>query len=460
MTAQEFLKKYDIDTTFEDLYAIQKKTNKSANFTFKEGAISFDKKNYIEGLKYMLLAYMAKQTSPKNMKLELTNIFDDFGFMQFLRDYESAMQDEFKKSGSTRDRKPYEGVRNVALDTVKKQMLFFNDTLKNVWVKSIRRGAHLEAFREASLGAMNAEATTAINASKPNSKMNFINQAEDVSFEEHYRMVKESDDVNISTKEEAPDPALQMTFAVYTTMKEVIDRRTWGWRLNPFNWSRLREENKFMRDVKEKLIEKLGEVGLRQMELSERSVLGDFGEYLVLHTNQIINVEEFIEKAKKGEVDLNPIDREKHELEKLTNALDKDEIIENENKDFDVDLAQMDEDFEKLTSNFEREPVFDYFDAQDPNLYNPSTESADDIFLVEDSVEEAKEVTPAYKELAEASNSDNIILEGILEEKLKMDKGEVKENVHFANGEFNENAPKKAEPIEEINAPVHNKIIE
>lgn len=418
MTANDFLKKYGINTTFEELYAIQRKTNRNANFTFKDGAISFDKKNYIDGLKYMISAYMSKHTSPKNMDLQLTNIFEDFGFLQFIRDYESAMQDEFRKSGSTRSRKPYEGVRNIAVNTVKEQMIFFNDTLKNIWVKSIKKGAHLDAFREASIGALDAEAENI-----PTAKMNFINQSENIRVEDHHRMVKESSDVNI-TKEQTP--AIKMTFAVYMTMKEVIDRRTWRWRLNPFNWSRLREENKLMRDVKAKLVERYGKATLKIKERDEVRELGDFSEYCVVHNKQVMDMNDFLEKLEDGKVELNPTEREKNELENLANELDKDEF-ETEIQSEEIDFAQMDEDFKKLTSESEDEPVIDYFDAQDPNLYNPSTESADDIFLVEDSIEEAKEITPAYKELAEAKNSDNIILEGILEAEIAQEKERARE---------------------------------
>ena len=415
MTAQEFLKKYGINTTFEDLYSIQRKNNRSDSFTFKDGVISFDKKNYIEGLKYMLFAYMSKQTGPQNMNLQLANIFEDFGFLQFIRDYESAMQDEFRKSGSTRDRKPYEGVRNLAVDTVKEQMEYFNDTLKNIWVKNIRKGAHLDAFREASIGAMEAAA--------PNAKKNFINQAEDISAEEHHRMVKESGDVNITTEQTS---AIKMTFAVYMTMKEVIDRRTWGWRLNPFNWSRLREENKLMRDVKAKLVERYGKATLKIKERDEFRQLGDFAQNRVLHTDQLAAMEDFLEKLEEGKVELNPIEREKKELENLANELDKDEF-EAEIQGEEIDFVQMEEDFKKLTSESEDEPAIDYFNVQDPNLYNPSTESADDIFLAEDSVEEAKEVTPAHKDLAEAYNPDNIILEGILEAEMREEEDRARE---------------------------------
>ena len=418
MTANDFLKKYGINTTFEELYAIQRKTNRNDNFTFKDGAISFDKKNYIDGLKYMLSAYMSKHTSPKNMDLQLANIFEDFGFLQFIRDYESAMQDEFRKSGSTRSRKPYEGVRNIAVNTVKEQMIFFNDTLKNIWVKSIKNGAHLDAFREASIGALEAEAENI-----PTAKMNFINQSENISVEDHHRMVKESGDVNITNEQTS---AIKMTFAVYMTMKEVIDRRTWGWRLNPFNWSRLREENKLMRDVKAKLVERYGKATLKIKERDELRQLGDFAKNRVLHTDQLAAMEDFLEKLEEGKVELNPTEREKNELENLANELDKDEF-ETEIQSEEIDFTQMEEDFKKLTSESEDEPVIDYFDAQDPNLYNPSTESADDIFLAEDSVEEAKEITPAYKELAEASNPDNIILEGILEAEMKEEQDRARE---------------------------------
>ena len=38
MTANEFIEKYGISTTFEQLYTIQRKMNRGSNFTFKDSA--------------------------------------------------------------------------------------------------------------------------------------------------------------------------------------------------------------------------------------------------------------------------------------------------------------------------------------------------------------------------------------------------------------------------------------
>ena len=43
MTTQEFLKKYNIGTTFEKMYEAQYKANKMKNFTFKDEYFVSDK---------------------------------------------------------------------------------------------------------------------------------------------------------------------------------------------------------------------------------------------------------------------------------------------------------------------------------------------------------------------------------------------------------------------------------
>ena len=458
MTANEFIEKYGISTTFEQLYTIQRKMNRGSNFTFKDSA--FIKKNYVHGLQYMLSAYMAKHTSPRNRNLQLSDSFEDFGFVQFLRDYESAMQDEFAKSGSTRDRKPFEGVRNLALETVKKQMVFFNDTLKEIWIKSIRKGAHLDVFREASLGALAEEANNGRAARRPEPKMNFINQAEDIGVEEHFRMVKASDDVKISTQGERLTPAFQMTFAVYKTMEEVINRRTWGWRLNPFNWRRLREENQLMRDVKEKLVESLGEDGLQRMSENEDSVLGDFSQFLVLHTERIIEVDGFLNKLKSGEIESISNEKEIKELEKLSDELNKDEVKDNDileepdDKFEDLEDNEIEEDFENLKSDSKR----NLGDERAPDVYIPSKENADEFFLLEDSREEAKNIKPANEELVD--DPDNVvIMENIAPEAEFKQIGVPNRECISFDGEFNDSLFDTSAKVEDRKPAAHNKTL-
>ena len=118
MTTQEFLKKYNIGTTFEKMYEAQYKANKMKNFTFKDEYFVSDKNTYLEGLRYMLSAYIANKINPKNIDI---GVDQEFNFIEFFRDYEDAKRDEFKKSGSTRERKPFEGARDEALNTMIRQ---------------------------------------------------------------------------------------------------------------------------------------------------------------------------------------------------------------------------------------------------------------------------------------------------------------------------------------------------
>ena len=68
MTPKDFVKKYGIGVSFEQMYALQDKMNRVNNFTLKDDVIKYsDKKRYIDGLTYMLSAYILKETMPKNV---------------------------------------------------------------------------------------------------------------------------------------------------------------------------------------------------------------------------------------------------------------------------------------------------------------------------------------------------------------------------------------------------------
>jgi hypothetical protein len=196
MTLQDFVNKYGLDVSFEQMYQVQNKMKRVNNFLFEDTSHS-EKQRYLDGLKYMLSAYMEKQINPTNIEKSAT--LEKLDFAQFIRDYEDAKKDEFIKSNSKRTRKAYENVGAQALDEVLEQAQSFNKSLIHLWADRIKQGVNLDDFRNAT------------SQSNKNS--------------------------------------LDVAVIAHKSLEKVINERTWKWRLNPLNWSRLREENKYMREL-------------------------------------------------------------------------------------------------------------------------------------------------------------------------------------------------------------------
>ena len=227
MTPKDFVKKYGIGVSFEQMYALQDKMNRVNNFTLKDDVIKYsDKKRYVDGLTYMLSAYILKETMPKNIKAGVT--LESFDFVGFIRDYEGAKKAEFKASGSTRERKAYEGVKPEVFEAVLKRMATFNISLADVWADRIRKGADLKEFRSYTIEATKEELI-----------------ARGVSADD---IANEPDVVNLN------DPkSYALVRIAYSAMDKAIDKRTFLWRLNPFNWKRWYEENKYMSELISKI---------------------------------------------------------------------------------------------------------------------------------------------------------------------------------------------------------------
>ena len=290
MTREEFVAKYNLGVSFEEMYLLQSKARRTKNFVFKDEVFNSDRNSYIEGLKYMLDVYIGNHCNPKNIEFGVT--LEGFDFAQFARDYESAKKDEFEKSGADRPRRQYEGIGGVVLDTVLDQMTHYNRRLDDVWAEFIKNGAHLEDFRSATLEA---------------DKNDLIARGYN------------ADDLrNAPQKVQLRDPkSYVLAHMAYRAMQKVIRERTWGWRLNPFNWGRWRAENKFMSDLEEKL----GPNGSIDLDISQEGLLEQC-EDPVIERAKIESFAKFVQNAKTGK--LVP-----ENAKEQINAADTDKIMEN-----------------------------------------------------------------------------------------------------------------------------------
>ena len=245
MTTQEFLKKYNIGTTFEKMYEAQYKANKMKNFTFKDEYFVSDKNTYLEGLRYMLSAYIANKINPKNIDI---GVDQEFNFIEFFRDYEDAKRDEFEKSGSTRERKPFEGARDEALNTMIRSLRAFKKSTINVWAEAIKNGAHLDSFREATIVA--GEAYLNVDR-KPITKAALATKTKDIM--EAGIAIEDFNGVTAEKVKELNKRSDMLTYAVYAALKQVRESRSFWWKIWYPNWSRNSEEKALMKELEARL---------------------------------------------------------------------------------------------------------------------------------------------------------------------------------------------------------------
>lgn len=245
MTTQEFVEKYNIGTTFEKMYEAQYKANKLKNFTFKDEYFVSDKNTYLEGLRYMLSAYIANKINPKNIEI---GVDQDYNFIEFFRDYEAAKQDEFEKSGSTREREPFEGARDEALNTMKRRLRAFNKPTINVWAEAIKNGAHLDSFREATIVA--GEAYLNVDR-KPITKAALATKTKDIM--EAGIAIEDFHGVTAEKVKELNKRSDMLTYAVYAALKQVRESRSFWWKIWYPNWERNSEEKALMKELEARL---------------------------------------------------------------------------------------------------------------------------------------------------------------------------------------------------------------
>ena len=255
MTTQEFVEKYNIGTTFEKMYEAQYKSNKMKNFTFKDEYFVSDKNTYLEGLRYMLSAYIANKINPKNIEIGADQ---DYNFIEFFRDYEDAKRDEFEKSDSTREREPFEGVRDEALNTIKRRLRAFNKPTINVWAEAIKNGAKLDSFRDATI----VDGAKYVNPDKKTRKVkikvtdNDLKEAGVKRFNSNGS--KAFDELVVDTVRESQRTDM-LTYAVYEAMKQVRESRSFWWKIWYPNWDRNSEEKALMKEL-EARVKSIGKI--------------------------------------------------------------------------------------------------------------------------------------------------------------------------------------------------------
>ena len=202
MTQQEFLGKYGIHTTFEEMSKATGYLKFMGDILPSETGKNAELMMYKQGLDFMLTKFIDSQTNMDGFDNNRT--LWDFDLVQFAKDFEDVMISDPLKRDVGRRRKPYEGAELEVLDSLKETAQKYCEDIKDVLASRIKRGADLGVFRKNTLIDLNR-----------------------AGYDE-----RDENKKNVST--------------MYLAMKNVIGKRTWADRINPLNWFRMINENIYM----------------------------------------------------------------------------------------------------------------------------------------------------------------------------------------------------------------------
>ena len=201
MKQQEFLDKYGIKTTFEEM-------SKSTGYLKFEGDMlssrsgkSAELMMYKQGLDFMFTNFIDSQLEKG---LDNNRTLLDIDLAQFAKDFEDVMTNDPLDRDIGRKRKPYEGAELEVIDSLKSVAQKYGEEIKDVLASRIKSGVDLGAFRKSAL----------ID----------LRRADSDEKRENTRIVS----------------------TMYLAMQKVIGERTWKDRINPLNWLRMINESVFM----------------------------------------------------------------------------------------------------------------------------------------------------------------------------------------------------------------------
>ena len=201
MKQQEFLDKYGIKTTFEEM-------SKSTGYLKFEGDMlssrsgkSAELMMYKQGLDFMFTNFIDSQLEKG---LDNNRTLLDIDLAQFAKDFEDVMTNDPLDRDIGRKRKPYEGAELEVIDSLKSVAQKYGEEIKDVLASRIKSGVDLGAFRKSAL----------ID----------LRRADSDEKRENTRIVS----------------------TMYLAMQKVIGERTWKDRINPLNWWRMINESVFM----------------------------------------------------------------------------------------------------------------------------------------------------------------------------------------------------------------------
>ncbi len=209
MTQQEFLDKYGIKTTFEEMSKATGYLKFAGDMLSSGTGKSAELMMYKQGLDFMFTKFIDSHIDLKEFgsNSKLWNL----DLTQFAKDFENVMTNDPLERDLGRKRKPYEGAELEVIDSLKAIAEKYNEETKDVLASRIKSGIDLGGLRKSALIDLN-------NADSDEKKENAK---------------------NVST--------------MYLAMKKVIGERTWKDRINPLNWWRMINESIFMLQINSRM---------------------------------------------------------------------------------------------------------------------------------------------------------------------------------------------------------------
>lgn len=209
MTQQEFLNKYGIKATFEDMSKATGYLKFAGDMLSSGTGKSAELMMYKQGLDFMFTKFVDAQIDLVGYESRTT--LSELDLAQFAMDFESVMVNDPLKRDIGRKRKLFEGAELEVIDSFKQVAEKYNSGLKDVLVSRIKSGADLGALRKSTLIDLDR-----------------------ADYDERGENKK-----NVST--------------MYLVMQDVVSQRTWKDRINPLNWWRMINENIYMLQINSRM---------------------------------------------------------------------------------------------------------------------------------------------------------------------------------------------------------------
>jgi hypothetical protein len=149
MKQQEFLDKYGIKATFEEMSKATGYLKFAGEALIPDTGKSTELMMYKQGLNFMFTKFIDSQTDLEEFDNNRT--LWELDLAQFARDFENVMTSDPLKRDIGRRRQPYEGAELEVIDSLKEIAQKYNENIKDVLASRIKSGADLGAFRKSTL---------------------------------------------------------------------------------------------------------------------------------------------------------------------------------------------------------------------------------------------------------------------------------------------------------------------
>jgi hypothetical protein len=204
---RDFQDKYGFSETFDELETKGRATAGPFaaldSFLWTSSEISYESRQYLHGLTYMLNKYVDNNLKPI-MDSKKVYSLGNLNVLDFVNEYEKIVQMKHEAKNPNTPRKPYDGIEIAVLKTVENFSKNLNKPLVDVWADKIEKE------------------TYSISDLREQTKL-----AGNLSGKAHIKTVA----------------------MIHKAMEKIADERSIGWKLNPLNWPRMFQEYRYRNEL-------------------------------------------------------------------------------------------------------------------------------------------------------------------------------------------------------------------